>query len=190
VDGGISDNLGLRAAIDRVEYFGDYQMSAMSQNMPRNVVFILVNAEVEQDTHIGQSAKPPSLRKTLSSVTNVQMARRNRETMDRLADSFAKVRQLIAEKGVDTNLYFTDVSFDGSRSPELSRYLNSIPTSLQLEDEQIDRLIAAARLLLRDDASFRKFKQNNSGRLTPGAIPSEDLCRTLGLDDCPKHAQE
>jgi hypothetical protein len=162
----------------------------MSQNMPRNIVFILVNAEVKQDTHIEQSAKPPSLRKTMSAVTGVQMARRNRETMDKLEDSFEKVRQLVAEKDVNTNLYFTEVSFDTALSPEVSRYLNSLPTSLQLEDEQVNRLIAAARLALRHDASFKKFKQNNSGRLTSGAIPSEDLCRTLGLAGCPKHAQE
>jgi len=190
IDGGISDNLGLRAVIDRVEYFSDYQISAMSQNMPRNIVFILVNAEVKQDTHIGQSAKPPSLRKTMSSVTDTQMARRNRETLDRLQDSFEVVRQLVAEKGVNTNLYFTEVSFDTALSPEVSRYPNNLPTSLQLEDEQVDRLIAGARLSLRRDASFKKFKQNNNGRLTSGAIPSEDLCHTLGLAGCPKRAQD
>ncbi len=190
VDGGISDNLGLRAVIDRVEYFSDYQISAMSHNMPRNIVFILVNAEVERDTHIEESAKPPSLSKTMSAVTGVQMARRNRETMDRLEDSFEKVRQLVAEKGVNTNLYFTEVSFDTALSPEVSLYLNSIPTSLQLEDEQVDGLIAGARLSLRHDASFKKFKQNNSGRLTSGAIPSENLCQTLGLASCPERAQD
>jgi NTE family protein len=190
VDGGISDNLGLRAVIDRVEYFSDYQISAMSQNMPRNIVFILVNAEVNPDSHIDQSAKPPSLMKTMSSVTDTQMARRNRETLDRLQDSFEVVRQLVAAKGMNTNLYFTEVSFDTALSPEVSRYLNSIPTSLQLEDEQVDRLIAGARLSLRHDASFKKFKQNNSGRLTSGAIPSEDLCHTLGLAGCPKRAQD
>ena len=104
-------------------------------------------------------------------------------------DESAGYRRL-AEKGVNTNLYFTEVSFDTALSPEISRYLNNLPTSLQLEDEQVDRLIAGARLSLRHDASFKKFKQNNSGRLTSGAIPSEDLCRTLGLAGCPKQAQE
>jgi NTE family protein len=190
VDGGISDNLGLRAIIDRVEYFSDYQMSVMSQNMPRNIVFILVNAEVKRDTHIEDSAKPPSLRKTMSSVTNVQMARRNRETLDRLEDSFEGFRKLVVEKGVNTNLYFTEVSFDTALSPGVSRYLNNIPTSLQLKDEQVDRLIAGARLALRHDASFKSFKQHNQGKLVPGAIPSEDLCQVLGSADCLKQAQD
>jgi hypothetical protein len=82
------------------------------------------------------------------------------------------------------------VSFDTALSPEISRYLNSIPTSLQLEDEQVDRLIAGARLSLRHDASFKSFKQHNQGKLVPGAIPSEDLCQTLGLAGCPERAQD
>jgi NTE family protein len=189
-DGGISDNLGLRAMIDRLEYFGDHQISAFSQNMPRNIMIILVNAEVTPDTHIDQSVKPPSLRKALAALSNVQMARRNRDTLDRLESSFDDFRQRIAEKGLETNLYFTEVSFDTVLSPEISRYLNNLPTSLELEDEQVDRLIAAARFVLRHDASFKKFKQNNSGRLTSGAIPSEDLCQTLGLASCPNRGQD
>jgi hypothetical protein len=57
------------------------------------------------------------------------MARRNRETLDRLQGSFEVVRQLVAAKGMNTNLYFTEVSFDAALSPEVSRYLNSIPTT-------------------------------------------------------------
>jgi hypothetical protein len=162
----------------------------MSQNMPRNIVIILVNAEVNPDTHIDQSAKPPSLRKTLSSLSGVQIARRNRETLDRLEGSFEEFRQQVAEKGLETDLYFTEVSFDTVLSPEISHYLNNLPTSLELEDEQVDRLIAAARLALRHDASFKKFKQNNNGRLTSGAISSDELCQTLGLAGCPRQAEE
>jgi len=190
LDGGISDNLGLRAMIDRMEYMSDHQMSVFSQNMPRNIVIILVNAEANPDARIDQSAKPPSLRKTLSALSSVQMARRNRETLDRLEGSFEEFRQLVAEKGVETDLYFTEVTLDTVLAPEISRYLNSIPTSLELEDEQVDRLIAGARLALRHDASFRRFKQNNNGRLTSGAIPSDDLCQTLGLPGCPRQAEE
>jgi hypothetical protein len=45
-------------------------------------------------------------------------------------------------------------------------------------------------LSLRHDTSFKSFKQHNRGKLVSEAIPSEDLCQTLGLTGCPKRAQD
>jgi NTE family protein len=46
--------------------------------------------------------------------------------------------------------HFADVSFDQVRDDSERDFLNSIGTNFDLSDEQVDRLIAAARKLLRE----------------------------------------
>jgi hypothetical protein len=87
---------------------------------------------------------------------------------------------------MQTQLYLTEISFNSVRDEKISRYLNSLPTSLELEEQQVDRLIATGRVLLRHDPSFTLFKQNNGGRLAPGAVTSDEMCRHFGYDHCPR----
>ncbi len=44
------------------------------------------------------------------------------------------------------------------------RFLNTIGTSFDLSDEQIDRLIAAARKVLRKSPEFHAFLKRTQGR--------------------------
>ena len=55
VDGGIADNLGLRAMIDRFYNLSDYHMRVLKEKAPRDIVIILVNAEVKRERRIEQS---------------------------------------------------------------------------------------------------------------------------------------
>ena len=50
---------------------------------------------------------------------------------------------------------------------------------------QIDRLIAAGRLLLRHEPAFVQFRQDNNGALVPGAVSSNELCELFYSDGCP-----
>jgi hypothetical protein len=109
--------------------------------------------------------------------------------MDKLQNGFSEFRRRVAEAGTQTELYFTEVSFDSVRETEVSRYLNSLPTSLELNDEQVDRLIAAGRLLLRHDPSFKLFRKSNGGRLAPDAESSDELCSLFGYDRCPRQLE-
>jgi NTE family protein len=184
VDGGISDNLGLRAMTDRFERIGDYQFATLGQRLPRNIVIILVNAEVSREREIQQSSKSPSATTTMAALSNAQMRRRNRNTMDSLNAAIDEFRQRTAESDISSDIYFTEVSFDKIQDVEVSRYLNSLPTSLELSTEQVDRLIAAGRLLLRDDPSFRLYKEKNGGRLDAGAVRSDEICQIAGYESC------
>ena len=51
--------------------------------------------------------------------------------------------------------HFVEVSFDLSDSEEERDYLKHLPTSFKLSDEQVDRLIAAGRKILRESAHFK-----------------------------------
>jgi hypothetical protein len=113
------------------------------------------------------------------------MNRYNQETLDRLKDGIEVYGRRAADAGIQTNIYFSEVSFDRVHDTEISRFLNSLPTSLELDDEQVDKLIATGRLLLRHEPSFQRFKTSSKGRLVDGAVTDDEMCQEFGYDRCP-----
>ena len=192
VDGGIADNLGLRAMIDRFEGAGrtSFGTDQFRESVPDNLVIILVNAEVKPDLLIEQTAAKPSVGSTMSAFTSAQMNRYNQETLDKLRDNLEAFEEITAGSGKKVNVYFSEVSFDLVKETEANRLLNSLPTSLELEDNQVDKLIAAGRLLLRHEPQFRQFKEDNGVTVKPSAPTSKALCVTFESDGCSEQFAE
>ena len=184
VDGGISDNLGLRSLIERFETLSDISFSLPLERTPKNVVIILVNAEVKPELYIERSAEKPSAATTMSAFTGVQMNRYNQETLDRLKDNIRDFEARAKAADTPTKVYFLEISFDQVKKTEVSAFLNSLPTSLELEDIEVDRLIGAGRLLLRHEPQFKRFKRDNNARLAEDAITEDDICRAFDFDRC------
>jgi NTE family protein len=59
--------------------------------------------------------------------------------------------------------HFVEVSFDRVRDEEERRFLNGIGTNFDLSDEEVDRLIAAGREVLRESAEFQAFLRSATG---------------------------
>ena len=121
----------------------------------------------------------------MGAFTSAQIDRYNQETLDRLRDNLAMLEALAVEHGLPTRLYFSEVSFDHIKKTEVNRFLNSMPTSLELEDIHVDRLIAAGRLLLRSKPAFVRFTQDNSAARVPNAATTKELCGLFYSDGCP-----
>ena len=189
VDGGISDNLGLRAMIDRFEGTGStgFGRKVFKESLPSNVIVILVNAAVKPDLLIEQTPRKPSVGSTMNAFTSAQMNRYNQETLDRLRDTIEALEVLSKEIGRETNIYFSEVSFDLVKEEEANRLLNRMPTSLELEDTQVDKLIAAGRLLLRHEPEFARFKKANGVTVVPTAPSSQALCDEFEGEGCLEH---
>ena len=186
VDGGTSDNLGLRAIIDRFERSGntDFGREAVREHMPKSILVLLVNAEVKPDLLIEKTARKPSVGATMSAYTSAQMNRYNQETLDRLQTKLQEIEALSVEIGKPTKVYFSEVSFDLVKQRETYRLLNSLPTSLELEDNQVDVLINGGRLLLRRESQFIKFKHDNQLILSESAPSDQALCEMAGAEGC------
>ncbi len=184
VDGGIADNLGLRVMIDRFESYSEVGFEFLRRNPPRNFVLIMVNAEVKPETYIEKHAKKPSAATTMNAYTSAQMNRYNQETLDRLKSNIAQLQSRLQAEEIRTRIYFARVDFDQIKAREVSTVLNSLPTSLELEDIQVDRLIAAGRFLLRSDPEFERFKQDNDVKMSETAIAYDELCRRFGYQEC------
>ena len=73
-----------------------------------------------------------------------------------------------ATKVPDMTLYAIDVSFDANPDPAERDYLNDLPTSFVLSDEQVDRLRAAAGAAIRSSPEFARLLAD----LQSGASPA------------------
>ena len=185
VDGGIGDNLGLRTLIDRFETMNMEEMERLPGNANGDILVILVNAEVNPDRLIEQTYAAPSVGTTMAAVSSAQFSNYNMETLDRFRQLLAEVQQYSEQNKLSRKIYFTQVSFEHVKSSEINRLLNSLPTTLALEDIDVDRLIVAGRLLLRTEPEFEAFKQRHNASLAEGALSEQALCEYYPHPACP-----
>ena len=178
VDGGITDNLGLRAMLDAIElvggakeYFKDIGIAT-----PRRIAVISVNASADTPMGIGATSRAPSIENTLSAVTNIQLHRYNVATLQQTQQSLERWARELSTPERSVSQYFIRLSFEDVPEGPLRRFLNDIPTSFVLDNEQVDRLIAIGRELLRNNAEYRRLLaslQAQSGSAVPAsAAPS------------------
>ena len=174
VDGGITDNLGLRAMLDMIELVGgarQYQQ-AMGVSVPQRIAFISVNAAADTPLGIGASARAPSIEDTLNAVTNIQLHRYNVATLAQMQQSVENWAKQLSTPERAVAPYFIRLSFESVPDGPLRRFLNEIPTSFALSDEQVDRLIATGRTLLRENPDFQRLV-----RSLGGAVPAPPPAR-------------
>jgi NTE family protein len=157
VDGGITDNLGMRAIHDIIEISGgmtQYMEEHPERAIPSRMILISVNASAKKATTMDQSSKQPKMGQTMGAVTGIQMHRYNISTINLMEDSMKKWSGELSTPEKTVKPYFIQVKFDNVKDPEEKAFLNAIPTSFNLTDEQIDALIKAGRQLLRDHPTW------------------------------------
>ena len=160
VDGGITDNMGLRALHDVVTISGGSEsyLQKMHRKTPRRVVLISVNASTEQKTDMDQSTEQPSILAAMNATTDAQIHRYNSATLELVEGQLADWAEQLSSPDAPVTPYLIRVSFDQVAQPHLKAFLNKIPTSFNLTDEQVNTLIESARTLLREEPSFKKLK--------------------------------
>jgi NTE family protein len=195
VDGGVSDNLGLRGVVDVVETYEalhDAGQPTPLDQVKRIVVFI-VNSLSIPETNWNTVEDNPSNVDILIKAAGVPIDRYSGESVELLKDisyrwqalrslrnSIAFVKELDpAVKRVlnapDVDIYPIDVSFAALDDPAERAYLNELPTSFVLTPEQVDRLRAAAAKIVVNSPEFRRLLKDAGARVAgeklPGAPP-------------------
>ena len=158
VDGGIADNLGLRGPLDMTRLEGGIteRFATMGVEAPRRLVTIVVDAEVHPPPAFNQSPKSPSLGAIVGSVSGVQLYRYNFETLELMQSTLdGWAAELSRTHGRPVSAHFIEVAFQALEDPEERAYFNEVPTSLQLDDEMVDRLIAVGRRLLTESREYQ-----------------------------------
>ena len=158
VDGGITDNLGLRAVSDIMAVAGDPEkIYGDSIKPPRHVVVIMVNAATETNEDMDVSNKELSAVGVIGAVTNLQLTRYDTDSMRLTKAKLEEWAAKLSTPEQTVKTHFINVSIQKIEHPELQKFFNAIPTSFALKDEQVDKLIEAGRQLLREDPEFQQL---------------------------------
>ncbi|HPQ95444.1 MAG: patatin-like phospholipase family protein [Thiothrix sp.] len=159
VDGGITDNLGLRAITDMMELAGGTKplLETLELRPPRRLVILLVNAATRPEITMDRSTAQPSIGTTISAMTDIQLHRYNTATIDRAKASLQQwVAQISSPQHV-VRPYFIELDITAEPDAARLRFLNRIPTSFRLTDEQVDVLIRTGAELLRTNTGFQRL---------------------------------
>lgn len=172
VDGGVSDNLGIRAVLD-----GIYAIEANPESRPRanldrvqRVAIVVVNAYSKPDTGWAKREEGPGSLELAIAGATVPMDRYSYETVELLKE---QVEQWRARQQQDrgktpstkpeVRFYPVIVSFaDLTNATERAYFLNQ-PTSFYLPDEAVDRLKEVGGRLLLQSPTFRDFVRDLKG---------------------------
>ena len=169
VDGGISDNLGLRAGIDLIELVGGFERTGeIMQTQPLDrMVVITVNAETDPDPTIDLSSAAPGFASLMNAVSGGQIRRYNFETLLLTQELLQRLGREARDRGIPMETFLIEVSFENLPSEADRRYFKRIPTSFRLKDREVDELIWAGRELLITSPDYQQLVDSVGG--TPAA---------------------
>lgn len=159
VDGGITDNLGLRAFYEVVEIAGGAEsfLAKIDQKQPRRMVLIAVNASTDYEYVMSATNKAPSLKETISAMSDIQLQRYNAATLELMKGALARWAAELSTPERPVVPYFIQLGFQQIKKPEERLFFDRIPSSFSLSDEQVDKLIEAGRELLLANPEFRRL---------------------------------
>lgn len=159
VDGGITDNMGLRAMSDVITFSGGIEayLQRKDEAPPDALVLISVDASTAPEREMDSTRKQPSVAESVGSLSSVQLHRYNVATVAMVENEIESWAEQLSTPEHQVKSYFVEVSFENIESPQLQLFLNKVPTSFRLSDDQVDQLIASARGLLKKEPAFKQF---------------------------------
>ncbi len=161
VDGGITDNLGLRAIYEAVELSGGATHFAHRIGKPpaKWLAVISVDASTQSSPEFRLSNKVPSIKESIDAMTDIQIHRYNASTLNLFSNALTKWSIELSTPQHQVTPFFIQLNFNQFRTPEQRIEFNQIPTSLSLSEPEITKLIHAGRSLLKSNPVFQDLLQ-------------------------------
>ncbi|WP_051640623.1 patatin-like phospholipase family protein [Thiomicrorhabdus sp. Milos-T2] len=161
VDGGISDNLGLRAIYEAIELSGGANafMKKVGKHNVKHIAVIAVDASTQSTKSIRLTNESPSIQQSMDAVTDIQIHRYNIATLQLFEKSLEKWGKELSTATQKVVPHFIKLNFDQLPSNEERAEFNLIPTSLTLTEPEITKLIKAGRSLLKNNLQFQLLLQ-------------------------------
>jgi NTE family protein len=194
VDGGVSDNVGMRAVLDSLEIFQGLHEAGRPTPLDsaRRIVVFIVNSLSSPATTWDLSETPPGTVDILLKAAGTPIDAFSYEAVELLRDTAARWRtlRLIRESAAmaankdpavaaalrvpESEIYAIDVSFPALKDKAERDYLNQQPTSFVLPPEAVDRLRAAAGTIISESPEFQRLLRDVGVKLVaePSAMGS------------------
>lgn len=181
VDGGVSDNLGLRGVLDYLETFEALRLSGQPTPLDhvRRIIIFVVNSVSSPSNIWNETQNPPGTLQILEKAAGVPIDRYASESVELLKDIDARwtalrevrkkalpggdvARTGFIENAPDADIFAIDVSFQALKDPDERRALNELPTSFHLSNEAIDHLRSAAGKIILDSPDLKQVLQEEA----------------------------
>jgi NTE family protein len=168
VDGGVSDNLGLRRIADYVVQAGGIRAVLTALNdgksgqdyIPRRIVFLSVNSETRAPSVLEKSAQVPGTLDVLGALVNGNLGRHSRETELVFSDAIEQWRAELQSGGTDVEIFSIEVNLGDLTDHALRERVLAIPTAFRISPTDRESLNIAARSALAESTEFHRFLQS------------------------------
>lgn len=169
VDGGVTDNLGLRQFYEFINLRNAFEHISTNLNADviKDVLLISVNAAVEHPSPWTNTPRNPRDSAALGTMTHIQMSNHTADTLVLLRNTYDNWRREWAKKNVHAHFGFVEVAFSRLTDTDEQARMNALPTSLQLSESQVDALIAVGGHLLSESPQFRDFLARRQPQAKP-----------------------
>lgn len=159
VDGGITDNLGLRALYDVVTFNGGLKKMSerLGKDTPKRIIVISVNASTTPEPNMDNSNLQPTLEEAANAMSDVQLHRYNAATIDLTRNSLQNWANELSLPNKQVETYFIDLNFRAVQKDKDRVLLNLTPTSFSLTNEQVDKVIETGRTLVNTHPEFKRL---------------------------------
>ncbi len=177
VDGGVSDNVGMRAVLDALEVLEALNEAGVPTplNSVKRIIVFVVNSLSSPPTKWDKSEEPPGTVDILLKSAGTPIDAFSFEAVELLKDTAAQWQsaRLIRNSAAmaankdpavaaalripNAEIYAIDVSFPALKDKAELDYLNLQPTSFVLPAEAVDRLRAAATTIIMDSPEFKRL---------------------------------
>lgn len=169
VDGGVSDNLGIRGPLEAIIARGRIRnvLKEAGLEKTRRIAYIIVDAQTQEKPQWGLLGEIPGLGTTVGISSTIMINKYNFETVEllnRYAQDWTYEDEERGRRAIE--FYIIHVTFDALPDKEEREYFHGIPTSLYLSADQVDKLREAAGRILYADENFQKLVRDLGGKIT------------------------
>ena len=193
LDGGLADNIGLRAVADA--YTRGFIRRRINSGAIDTLAIIVVNARTDPPEGVDRSESPPHLPTVAVKTATVSMDNYSFETIEfmrglvgdraqaqrdvaacqRLLDARCPGGPRLTAFPREVNLHVIEVNFENLQDPKEREFFLGLPTSFVLNDHQVDCLIAAGRKLLRASSDYQALLTELGGQLRQEAVRASEF---------------
>ena len=172
MDGGLSDNIGVRYIADNFNHTSGFLFQR--KTAIDELVIIVVNAKTQPPEHLDEDESPPNLIDVAYKTATVSMDNYSFETIQMVSDilnvSSRAAQEILhcqavidehcssgyqlPKMGHNYNVTVVEVNFLNVSDPIKRQRLLSLPTSFSLEKPQVDELISVGGELLEQSKAF------------------------------------
>ncbi|MFT7772154.1 patatin-like phospholipase family protein [Roseateles sp.] len=190
VDGGVTDNLGVRLMLDRLVAVGSMSanFAGVKPGTLRRLILVTVNSERGLAERVDGSDRVPSTTQVLESLIFGAGSRETQATLAMLNDDLRRWRdEILRTRGQpsspfasDAEIHVISVSLHDVPDDKMRHSLLRVPTAFTIEASDVLDLQRGGATALRESAEFERLKRSLEALDSPSASSQETNCRHDG----------